>query len=418
MNSTSLRIAWRYLFAKKSHNAINIVSGISAAGVAVVSAAMVVVLSVMNGFGALVERMFSAFDPDLKITATTGKHFYTDTEQIEQLRTLPYVAVYSETVEETGLCEFAGKQVPVLLKGVDYNFAELTHIDSIMTDGEFLVVNKYDDAAGESVLRLERCVLGLGLANQLGIGAHFVGGLRLYAPKREGRVNMLRPDKSFNQSSAFISGIFAVNQTKYDDKYMLISLPLARHLFDYTANQATAIELKLSAGVSQKKAKREISALLGSDFSVKDRYEQQEDFFKIMQIEKALTVILLIFILLLASFNIIGSLSMLMIDKREDTQILGSLGADRRMLSRIFLYEGWMISLLGAAAGLILGLAVSLGQQYFGWIKLGTGTEYIVSSYPVEVQALDILLVAATVCLLGWLAAWIPSRKLKTEDNR
>ena len=259
-----------------------------------------------------------------------------------------------------------------------------------------------------------QCLLGIGLANQIGVSAQTIGGVRLYAPKREGRVNMMRPDRSFNQASAFISGTFAVNQTEYDDKYMLISLSLARMLFDYNDNEATAVEISLKGGVSQKKAKREIAELLGERYCVKDRYEQQEDFFKIMQVEKALTVILLVFILLLASFNIVGSLSMLMIDKREDAVILHNLGADRQMLSRIFLYEGWMISLLGAAIGLLTGVMLSLGQQYFGWIKLGTGTEYIISAYPVQVQALDVLLVAVVVCLLGFLAAWIPSRKIKS----
>ncbi len=403
MNKTSLRIAWRYLFQKKSQNAINIVSGISATGVAVVTAAMVMVLSVLNGFGALVEQMFSQFDPDLKITASSGKHFNTDTEQFQLLKNLPYVDVYSETVEETGLVEYVGKQVPAILKGVDDNFPELTHIDSILVDGKFSITTNN-----------LQCLLGIGLANQIGVSAQTIGGVRLYAPKREGRVNMMRPDRSFNQASAFISGTFAVNQTEYDDKYMLISLSLARMLFDYNDNEATAVEISLKDGVSQKKAKREIAELLGERYCVKDRYEQQEDFFKIMQVEKALTVILLVFILLLASFNIVGSLSMLMIDKREDAVILHNLGADRQMLSRIFLYEGWMISLLGAAIGLLTGVMLSLGQQYFGWIKLGTGTEYIISAYPVQVQALDVLLVAVVVCLLGFLAAWIPSRKIKS----
>lgn len=410
--SASLRIAWRYLFAKKSHNAINIVSAVSAAGVAVVTAAMVIVLSVMNGFGALVERMFSAFDPDLKVTAVEGKHFRTDSDGFRRLRELDCVAVYSETVEETGLIEFSGKQVPALLKGVDDNFTSLTSIDSIITDGTFSVTDWFDDGTGFPQRAFERSVLGIGLANQIGIGAHFVGGIKVYAPKREGKVNMLRPDRNFNHAATFISGIFAVNQTKYDDKYMLISLPLARQLFDYDASEATAVELRLVPSANVRKAKREISALLGSGFSVKDRYEQQEDFFRIMQVEKALTVILMLLILLIASFNIIGSLSMLMIDKRDDTVILSNLGADTAMLRRIFLYEGWLISLLGAAAGLVLGIAVSLGQEYFGWIKLGTGTEYIISSYPVQVQAPDVLLVAVVVLLLGWLAAWIPSRRV------
>lgn len=414
--NVSLRIAWRYLFAKKSHNAINIVSGVSAAGVAVVTAAMVIVLSVMNGFGALVERMFSAFDPDLKITAAEGKYFSTATDEIQQLRSLECVEVYSETVEETGLIEFAGKQVPAILKGVDDNFTKLTAIDSIIVDGSFSVNERFDDGSGVLGRMFERSVPGLGLANQLGITAHYAGGMKVYAPKREGRVNMLRPDKSFNSASTFISGVFAVNQTKYDDKYMLVSLPLARMLFDYSDTEATAVELRLAPGVNMKKAKRQIEQLIGEGYVVKNRYEQQEDFFKIMQVEKALTIILMIFILLIASFNIIGSLSMLMIDKREDAVVLRNLGADNAVIKRIFLYEGWLVSALGAVVGLLAGVAISFGQQHFGWIKLGTGTEYIVSAYPVEVQAADIALVAVVVLALGWLAAWIPSRKLTIDS--
>lgn len=415
--SIALRIAWRYLFAKKSQNAINIVSAISAAGVAVVTAAMVIVLSVMNGFGALVEKMFSAFDPDLKITAVVGKSFDADTETFRRLKEMKTVAVFTETIEETALVEFSGKQVPVMLKGVEESFNHLTDIDSIITDGKFLLTDWFDDGTGAPQRVFERTVLGIGLANQLGIGAHFVGGLKLYAPKRNERVNMLRPDKSFNTGSAFIAGIFAVNQTKYDDKYMLVSLPLTRLLFDYDEHNCTAVELRLQADVNPKKAKREIQQLLGDDYLVLDRYEQQADFFRIMQVEKALTVILLIFILLIATFNIIGSLSMLMIDKQQDIIVLSNLGANKTMLQRIFLYEGWLISLLGAAIGLFVGVLITLGQEHFGWIKLGTGTEYIISTYPVQLQSLDILLVAVSVVLLGWLSAWIPSRNLKVENR-
>lgn len=415
--SASLRIAWRYLFAKKGHNAINIVSGVSAAGVCVVTAAMVIVLSVMNGFSMLVEKMFSAFDPDIRITATTGKSFNTDTDSFEKLRTLANIAVFSESIEETALIEFSDKQVPVMLKGVDENFTELTNIDSIITDGTFSVTDWFDDGSGQPTRAFERCVLGIGLSNQINIGAHFVSGIKIYAPKREGKINTLRPDKSFNRASAFISGIFAVNQSKYDDNYMLVSLPLARELFDYSDTQATAVELRLKDTKNISRTKKEITALLGDGFKVEDRYQQQQDFFRIMQIEKVLTAILLIFILLIASFNIVGSLSMLMIDKQNDTEVLRSLGADDTMLKRIFLYEGWLISLVGAAIGLVLGVLISLGQQHFGWLKLGTGIEYIIEAYPVQVQAIDILIVCISVLLLGWLAAWIPSRQVVRHQN-
>ena len=409
---TALRIAWRYLFAKKTHNAINIVSGVSAAGVAVVTAALVIVLSVMNGFGTLVERMFSAFDPDLSITACDSKHFTTDTEVFRALRERADISVFSETVEETALVRFSGRQVPARLKGVDENFRQLTQIDSIMTDGTFSVTDWYTDpATGLSTRAFERCVPGIGLANQIGIGAHFVSPVKFYVPKRTGSINMLRPDKSLNEGGAFISGIFAVNQTKYDDNYMLVSLPLARQLFDYGDNEVTAVELKLADGARPARVKKELRQLLGEDFRVLDRYEQQEDYFRIMEIEKLMTILLMAFILLIASFNIIGSLSMLMIDQREDTSILSHLGAGPDMVRRIFLYEGWLISLLGAAAGMLLGIGMCLVQEKFGLLKLGDGTEYIISAYPVDLQMPDLLLTAALVSVLGFAAAWIPSRQ-------
>ncbi len=411
----SLHIAWRYLFAKKSHNAINIVSGVSAVGVCVVTAALVCVLSVLNGFGSLVERMFSAFDPDLKITAVAGKSFHTDTEAFQQLRQMPSVAVFSETVEENALIRFADKQVPVLLKGVDDNFSSLTAIDSLLVDGTFAVCDYYDNGTGVIERVFERCVMGQGLANQIGVGARFINSIHIYAPKRSERINMLRPDQSFNHETVFISGIFAVNQTQYDDTYMLISLPLARMLFEYGAHEVTAIELRLTDD-APRNTQKQIQALLGEDFQVRNRYEQQADFFRIMEIEKLLTALLLVFILLIASFNVIGSLSMLMIEKQQDVQILRNLGATPKQVQRIFLYEGRLISALGAGVGLVLGLLVCLLQQHFGLIKLGNGAEYIISAYPVEVQTLDILFVAAIVLLLGFVAAWIPTRKL-TMDN-
>ncbi|MCM1034409.1 MAG: FtsX-like permease family protein [Paludibacter sp.] len=411
----SLRIAWRYLFAKKSHNAINIVSGVSAAGVCVVTAALVCVLSVMNGFGSLVEQMFSAFDADIRITPVSGKHFRTDTESFESVKSLPEIAVYSETVEETALVCFSQKQLPALLKGVDDNFQALTAIDSIITDGTFSVCDYYDN--GTNMVRaFERCVVGRGLASQLGISAHFVSGIKLYAPKHTGTVNLMRPDKSFNQAGTFIAGIFTINQAKYDDRYMIVSLPLARSLFEYNENEVTAVELRLQEGISASKVKKQLRQLIGDSFRIEDRYEQQADFFRIMKIEKALTALLLVFILLIASFNIIGSLSMLMIDKKEDIRILSNLGASHRQIQRIFLYEGWLISLLGAFAGLVIGLIICLLQEEFGLLKLGSGTDYIISAYPVEVQATDMLLVAVIVLLIGFAAAWYPSRQLKTTN--
>lgn len=401
-------IAWRYLFAKKGHNAINIISGISAAAVGVVTAAMVCVLSVMNGFGVMVESLFSEFDPDLRITAVSGKSFVDSGESFEALRDLSCVQWVSQTIEETALVRFEDKQMPVVLHGVDSLFPYLTHIDNIITDGRYEV---FDGA-------FERAVLGQGLAWTLGIGAHFVSPLHLYAPKRAGKVNMLRPDQNFCEESCFISGTFAVQQSQYDDAVMLVSVDLTRRLLDYSQDEVTALLIKVSPEVSIRQAQRAIQALLGSDYRVQNRYEQQADFFRILRIEKLLTALLLTFILLIATFNVIGSLSMLIIDKRRDIQILSHLGADERLIRRIFTYEGWLISALGAMAGLVVGLVICLVQEHFGLLKLGSGTEYVMAAYPVSVEAMDIVFVAVVVLVLGFVAAYLPARRIRLATSK
>lgn len=398
-------IAWRYLFSKKGHNAINIVSGISAGAVAVVTAAMICVLSVMNGFGVLVEQMFSEFDPVLLVVPTEGQTLRTDTMPIASLYAREDITV-SMQLEQTALVRYKDHQLPARVLGVDSLFTRTAHMDTIITDGFFSV---WDGA-------FERAVLGRGLAAQIGMNAHFTGALHLYAPERTGRINMLRPDLSLRHEHAFIAGTFAVNQVEYDDQMMLVSLPLAQRLFDYDEHTASALRIAPKEESKIKNLKSEIAKIVGPGYKVLDQYEQQEDFFRILRIEKLLTVLLLVFILLIASFNIIGSLSMLIIDKRESIRILSHLGADERTIRRIFLLEGWLISALGTACGVLLGVAVSLGQQHFGWLKLGNGTEYVISAYPVHVEPLDVLMVAVIVLTLGWVAAWYPTRKMKVES--
>lgn len=403
---TELKIAWRYLFAKKQYNAIHIISGISAAAVGVVTAAMVCVLSVMNGFGVMVEQLFSQFDPDIRIEAVSGKSFHDQGERFDALRQLSEVAMVSQSIEETALLQFEDKQMPVRLYGVDSVFPILTHIENIITEGHYEV---YDGA-------FDRAVLGQGLAWQMGIGARFISPLQLYAPKRNAKVNMLRPDQSFNDEVCFIAGTFAVQQVKYDNEVMLVDIDLTRRLLDYGNHEVSALLVKVAPHTSVKQAKKAIQSLLGEGFAVLDRYEQQADFFRILRVEKLLTTLLLVFILLIASFNIIGSLSMLIIDKQTDIQTLSHLGANKKMIQRIFLFEGWLISALGAMVGLAIGLIVCLAQEHLGILKLGNGTEYVVSAYPVAVQTTDVLIVAAVVLVLGFLAAWIPARRLEVNS--
>lgn len=400
-------IAWRYLFSRKGHNAINIVSGVSAAAVMVVTAAMVCVLSVMNGFGSLVEQMFSEFDAPLLVLPAEGKTFRTDILPVRSLYAMPEIDCVSEVLEETALIRYKEHQLPARVMGVDSLFTRTARIDTLITDGFYSV---WDGG-------FDRAVLGRGLAAQIGINAHFTGALHLYAPRRIGTVNMLRPDLSLLHGHAFIAGTFAVNQIEYDDQLMLVSLPLARRLFDYDSCTVSALRIqpKGTQKFEIKNLKSQIAKALGSGYKVLDRYEQQADFFRILRIEKWLTVLLMVFILLIASFNIIGSLSMLILDKREDIRILSHLGADEPTIRRIFLLEGWLISSLGALCGLVIGVLLCLGQQHFGWLKLGTGAEYVISAYPVQVQSLDILFVALVVLALGFVAAWYPVKKMKVE---
>lgn len=402
---TELKIAWRYLFAKKQFNAIHIITAISSAAVGVVTAAMICVLSVMNGFGVMVEQLFSQFDPDLRITAKAGKSFSISEEKKHALLELPCVDLLSESISETALVYFEDKQMPVQLMGVDTSFSALTGIENIITDGHYEV---YDGA-------FDRAVLGQGLAWKLGIGARFVHGIEVYAPKREGKVNMLRPNANFNQERCFIAGTFAVNQQKYDDNLMLVDIGLTRRLLDYDSTEVTALQVGVNKAYSIKQTKREIAAVLGDGYVLQDRYEQQEDFFRILRVEKLLTALLLIFILLIATFNGIGSLSMLIIDKQPDIRTLSHLGASDGMIRKVFVLEGWMVNTLGAIGGLIVGLGVCLLQEHFGLLKLGNGSEYVLNAYPVAVQGWDIALVSAVVLVLGAVSSWIPARKINIE---
>ncbi len=402
---TELKIAWRYLFAKKQFNAIHIITAISSVAVGVVTAAMICVLSVMNGFGVMVEQLFSQFDPDLRITAKAGKSFSISEEKKHALLELPCVDLLSESISETALVYFEDKQMPVQLMGVDTSFSALTGIENIITDGHYEV---YDGA-------FDRAVLGQGLAWKLGIGARFIHALQVYAPKREGKVNMLRPDANFNQERCFIAGTFAVNQQKYDDNLMLVDIGLTRRLLDYDSTEVTALQVGVNEAYSIKQAKREIAAVLGDGYVLQDRYEQQEDFFRILRVEKLLTALLLIFILLIATFNGIGSLSMLIIDKQQDIRTLSHLGASDGMIRKVFVLEGWMVNTLGAIGGLIVGLGVCLLQEHFGLLKLGNGSEYVLNAYPVAVQGWDIALVSAVVLVLGAVSSWIPARKINIE---
>lgn len=401
MVKTAFHIAWRYLFAKKQFNAIHIITTISSIAVGVVTAAMICVMSVMNGFGTMVEQMFSQFDPDIRITAQNGKSFHLTPETKDQLLALPEVNLLSESIEETALIYFEDKQTPVQLMGVDSVFDSLTDIDNIITDGHFEV---YDGA-------FDRAVLGQLLAWKIGIGARFIHGIQVYAPKRNSKVNMLRPDANFNTETCFIAGIFAVNQQKYDENTMIVDIDFTRRLLEYDSTEMTALMVSTQGNIKQ--AKHAIAQVIGDGYNIHDRYEQQKDFFRILRVEKLLTSLLLAFILLIATFNGIGALSMLIIDKKNDIRILSHLGANEQLIKRIFLFEGWLVNAIGAIGGVVVGLTICLLQEHFGLLKLGNGVEYVISAYPVAVQGIDILLVIGIVWILSLISVWIPVRRIK-----
>lgn len=396
-------IARRYLFSKKSHNAINVISTISVCGVALATLALVCTLSVFNGFQDLVEIFFTAFDPQLKITAVRGKVFDGQDKRVLQLKKLPEVAVYSESLEDNVMVQYQGRQAMAVIKGVEDNFDQLTPIDSILFGrGDLLLHDEVVDYA----------IPGIQLLSTLGSGIRFLDPLEIYAPRRGAKVNMANPSTGFVTGNLFSSGlVFAVNQEKYDASYILTSMNFARKLFQYTT-EVSAINLKLKDGADTDAVKKHIQTLLGDDFRVQDRYEQQADTFRIMEIEKLISYLFLTFILMIACFNVIGSLSMLIIDKRDDVVTLRNLGASDRQIVRIFLFEGRMISLFGALAGVILGLLLCWLQQEYGLISLGDSGSFVVDAYPVSVHASDVIIVFVTVLLVGFLSVWYPIRFL------
>lgn len=396
-------IARRYLFSKKSHNAINVISAISVCGVALATLALVCTLSVFNGFQDLVTTFFTAFDPQLKITAVRGKVFDGQDKRVLQLKKMPDVEVYSESLEDNVMVQYQGRQAMAVVKGVEDNFDQLTPIDSILFGrGDLLLHDEVVDYA----------IPGIQLLSTLGSGIRFLDPLEIYAPRRGAKVNMANPSTAFVTGNLFSSGlVFAVNQEKYDASYILTSIDFARRLFQYTT-EVSAINLKLKAGADTDAVKKHIQDLLGDDFLVQDRYEQQADTYRIMEIEKLISYLFLTFILMIACFNVIGSLSMLIIDKRNDVVTLRNLGASDRQIVRIFLFEGRMISFFGAFAGVVLGLLLCWLQQEYGLIALGSSGSFVVDAYPVSVHASDVLLIFITVLLIGFLSVWYPVRFL------
>ena len=395
-------IARRYLISKKSTNVINLISGISVGGVAVATMALVVTLSVFNGFSDLVATLFTAFDPQIELTPVKGKTAPADDPVLTQIRQLPQIEVATECVADLALAIYGDRQAMVTIKGVDDNFDQLTHIREILVgDGEF-ELHAADMAYG---------IPGIMLAEQLGTGLRYQYPLKIYAPRKEGQVDLSDPADGFVEDELYSPGVvFNVLQAKYDKSYIITSVDFARRLFDQQG-MLSSLELRLKPGSDFEAVKAEIVRIADGKYYVRDRYEQQDDTFRIMKIEKLMAYIFLTFILMVACFNIIGSLSMLIIEKKEDVVTLRNLGATDHQITQIFLFEGRMISAMGAIIGIGLGLLLCWIQQTFGIISLGsTAGTFIVDAYPVSVHATDVILIFFTVLAVGFLAVWYPVR--------
>jgi lipoprotein-releasing system permease protein len=405
----SIYIAKRYLFAKKSRNAINIISAISVAGVMVGTMALITVLSVFNGLETMVRGIFNTSDPEIRIEAVKGKVFIPDSLILTRLSAIAGVDLWSETLEENALLKYEDQQYIAIIKGVSDNYTRVTDLDTAMWDGDFIL----KDSSNRPY-----AIAGLGVANYLGMRLNFVAPLAIWIPRRNASIDM-NPENAFSRAYISFSGIYAVEQ-EFDSKYVFLPLDFTRNLLDYK-KEVSSIEIKLKPGADLKRTQKAIKETFGKNFIVLNRYEQQEMFYKVMKGERLAIFVILTFILIIASFNIIGSLTMLIIEKERDIGILKSLGADNSLIKKIFIYEGWLISLIGTAGGLLLGFTICLLQQKFSIIKLA-GESLLLKAYPVEMRVSDFFIVALTVMAIGYWAAWYPvrylSHKYLNEKNK
>ncbi|MCK4992080.1 MAG: FtsX-like permease family protein [Bacteroidales bacterium] len=398
-----LYIAKRYLLGKKSQNAINIISGISVLGITTGTMALVIVLSVFNGFDSVVKSLYNTFDPDIQISSITGKTFTPDPATTQAIRSLPGVSALSEVMEENVLLLYNDRQHIATIKGVDEAFKDVSGLDSMIIDGEM----KLKDQNRPYV------VVGRGVAYSLGIGLSFIDPLFIYTIDRTARINMSQPEESIRRDFIYPSGIFEIEQD-FDSRYIICPINFVRELLLYQ-EEVTYLEVKLDPRFSGDEVREEILSLMGEGFHVKNREQQNEMFYRVMRSEKWAIFLILTFILIIASFNIIGSLSMLIIDKKKDILTLRNMGAGNKLIKQIFLMEGWLISVLGSISGLFLGTAISWIQQRFGVIKLTGSGSFIIDAYPVQIEALDIFLIWVTVLVIGLFAARYPVRQISKK---
>jgi lipoprotein-releasing system permease protein len=392
-----LFISKRYLVAKKSKNAINIISMISIVGVTVGTAALIVVLSVFNGFDGVIKSMYNSFDPDLKLMPASGKVFSVNDQRLQKIREHEAVYDIAESLEDNALLRYGDQQYPAIVKGVSDNFADISGVDTMLVVGEFILKHKNNPYA----------IVGQGVAHFLSLNINYIDALVIYVLKRDAKVSM-NPEQILNKNYIFPSAVFGIQQ-EFDTKYVLVPLDFARDLFDYP-NELSAFEIKLKTGFNLKKVQNEITEIAGADYLVQNRYQQHETFYKIMKSEKFYIFLILTFILIIASFNIVGSLTMLIIEKKEDIATLRSLGADLKTIRNIFFTEGWLITIVGAILGLILGGFICWLQIKFGFVRLQGAGSFIIDAYPVKLIWTDFAIILITVAFIGYMAAWYPVR--------
>lgn len=404
----SFYIGRRYLFSKKSHNAINIISFISVCGIAIATMALVCTLSVFNGFEGMVAGMFSSFDPDLRVTPAKGKVFSVESPEVRRALQLNGIDKVAQTIEENALLKYGDKQAPIVVKGVSPNFSEVADMQKVMLKSDFLLKDGDIDYG----------VMGIGLAAKLDARREYITPLELYAPIRNAKVNLANPSSAFTQTYLYLGGVFSLNNSKLDENLLIVSSQTARQTFLYDNTQVSSLSVKLKGGVSVENIKKQMRKTLGEKYEVKDRFEQQESTFRMMQIEKWVTFFILSFIAIIAIFNVIGSLTMLILEKEGDIATLRSLGANNRTITSIFMIEGWMISFIGAVLGIVIGLALCLLQQHFGLLKLSSSTgQFLISAYPVKVEPSDLAIIFSSVVAIGFLAVIYPTLSLRKRLN-
>lgn len=396
-----LFIAFRYFKARRSRHIINWISRISVAGITLGTMALIIVLSVFNGLDHLIRSLFSSFDPDIRITAVEGKTFGTDSILFGQLRDIHGVADWCQVLEENALLKYRDRQAIATIKGVGPEFTRVSGIDSLLVDGE-VSLTPGDTPMG---------VIGQELAGELGVGLNFINPIHVYAPKRSGRI-LLNPMQSINHRQLFPSGVFGVQQD-YDSKYLIVPLDFARDFFDYPAGEVSALELKVTDPQLIPDIMKKLASVFGKDFRIADRLGQHADFYRVMSSEKWAIFLILGFILMVASFNTISSLTLLMLEKKTDMQILRGMGASQKRIRQVFLWEGLLVTGIGMVIGLVLGAVFCLLQQQFGIIRFPNTGSFVVNVYPVKMLFSDLLLVTLLVGLIGYFAAWVPLRVMK-----